>query len=89
MDQSLEQCVGVPSPGRWAEAGILRGQRSPQGLKVVGFLKKFLFFHFLGPHPRHMEVPRLGVQSELQLPAYTPATATGDPSHICDLHHSP
>ena len=33
-----------------------------------------------------MEVPRLGVKSELQLPAY--ATATPDPSHICDLHHS-
>ena len=24
-----------------------------------------LFFSFLGPHPRHMEVPRLGVESEL------------------------
>ena len=35
-----------------------------------------------------MEVPRLGVKSELQLPAYTTATATPDPSHICDLHHS-
>ena len=35
-----------------------------------------------------MEVPRLGVQSELQLPAYTTATATPDPSHVCDLHHS-
>ena len=34
-----------------------------------------------------MDVPRLGVQLELQLPAYT--TATPDPSHICDLHHSP
>ena len=32
-----------------------------------------LFFVFLGPHPLHMEVPRLGVQSELQLPAYTTA----------------
>ena len=28
---------------------------------------------FLGPHPRHMEVPRLGVESELQLPAYNTA----------------
>ena len=27
-----------------------------------------------------MEVLRLGVKSELQLPAYTPATATGNPS---------
>ena len=34
----------------------------------------------------HMEVPGLGVESELQLPAYTTATATWDPSHICDLH---
>ena len=35
-----------------------------------------------------MEVPRIGVESELQLPAYTTATATPDLSHICDLHHS-
>ena len=35
-----------------------------------------------------MEVPRLGVKLELQLPAYATATATQDPSHICDLHHS-
>ena len=49
---------------------------------VLGF---FLLF-FLVPHSQHMEVPRLGVQSELQLPAY--ATATQDPSHICNLHHS-
>ena len=34
-----------------------------------------------------MEVPRLGVKSELQLPAYTTATAIPDLSHICDLHH--
>ena len=35
-----------------------------------------------------MEVPRLGVESELQLLAYTAATATPDPSHICDICHS-
>ena len=35
-----------------------------------------------------MEVPRLGVESELLLPAYTIATATPDWSRICDLHHS-
>ena len=35
----------------------------------------------------HMEVPGLGVKSELKLPAYGRATATWDPSHICDLHH--
>ena len=35
-----------------------------------------------------MEVPRLGVESELQLSVYATATATRDPSHICDPHHS-
>ena len=35
-----------------------------------------------------MEVPRLGVELELQLLDYTPGTATQDPSHICDLPHS-
>ena len=35
-----------------------------------------------------MEVPRLGVELELQPPAYTSATATQDLSCICDLHHS-
>ena len=49
----------------------------------------FVFvFCCLGPHPRHMEVPRLGVESELQLPACVTATATPDRSHVCDLPHS-
>ena len=41
-------------------------------------------------HPWHMEVPRLGVRLELQLPAYTTATATATPdlNHIFDLHCS-
>ena len=34
-----------------------------------------------------MEVPWLGVKSELHLLAYTTAIATQDPSHVCDLHH--
>ena len=35
-----------------------------------------------------MEVLRLKVASELQLPAYATATATQDLSHIFDLPHS-
>ena len=35
-----------------------------------------------------MEVPRLEVKSEPQLQAYTPATATLDPSRIYNLHCS-
>ena len=48
----------------------------------------FFFFVFLGPHPLYMEVPRLGVKLEPQLPAYTTATEMRDPSHVCDLHCS-
>ena len=44
-----------------------------------------LFFGFLGLCPQHVEVPRLGVESELQLLACTTATATQDPNHIGDL----
>ena len=39
----------------------------------------FLFF-FLRLHLRHMEVPRVEVESELQLPAYTTVAATPDPA---------
>ena len=35
-----------------------------------------------------MEVPRLEAESELQLQAYTTASAIPDPSCICDLCHS-
>ena len=45
-------------------------------------------FVFLGPYLWLMKVPRLGVESELQLPAYTTGTAMPDPSHIYNLHHS-
>ena len=35
-----------------------------------------------------MQVPRLGVKSEIQLLACAIVTATPDLSHICDLPHS-
>ena len=44
------------------------------------------FFFFLGLHSWHTEIPELGVESELQLQAYT--TAMLDPSWFWDLHHS-
>ena len=37
---------------------------------------------------QHKEVSRLGVESELQLPAFATATAMPDPSHIFNLPHS-
>ena len=48
------------------------------------FLVLFLPFVFLGLHPQHVEVPRPGVESELQLLTYTTATAMRDQSCDCD-----
>ena len=50
--------------------------------------ESLLFCSFLWLHPQHMEVPRPGVKSELQLPAYTTATATWDLSLVCNLHQN-
>ena len=48
----------------------------PDPLSHQGTLKIIIII--LWPHPQHMEVPRLGVESELQLPANTTVTATRD-----------
>jgi len=37
------------------------------------------------PYVWHMEVPRLGVKSEMQVPAYATATAMWDLSRHCNL----
>ena len=53
--------------------------RSPSLQMRVYF---FFSFVFLGLHPRHTEVPRLGVELELQLAAYTTAHInTGSLTH--------
>ena len=46
-------------------------------------LSHHIFFFFLGPQVQHIEVLRIGVESEPQLPAYTTLTATPDPNHVC------
>ena len=48
----------------------------------------FFFFCFFVLYLGHMRVPRLGVNLELQLLAYTTATATRDLSQLWDLYHS-
>ena len=47
-------------------------------LKITNFRQLFSVF-FLGLDLWHMEVPRLGVKADLQLLAYTTATAMLDP----------
>ena len=44
--------------------------------------KRLLFGFLLGPYPRHVEVPRLGVESELQPLTYAAATAMQDLSRL-------
>ena len=53
-------------------------------------LKIVCLFYFWGPHLWQMEVPGLGVESELQQLTYTTATATASPdlSCVCNLHNS-
>ena len=89
----MESCKSKPDhPGStWERAFSTLKKPSPNetAQREDSFHNIVLFF-FLegGPHPWHMEIPRLGGQLELQPLAYTTATAMQDPSCVCDLHHS-
>ena len=62
---------------------ILGLTAQPVGRWLFFILKKSLiFFVFLRLHLRHMDVPRLGVALELELPAYATAIVTWDPSRL-------
>ena len=54
------------------------------GVELLSHVLSICLLFFL----QHIEVPKLGVKSDLQLPAYTKAPATQDPSWVCSLHHS-
>jgi len=70
--------------------GTPRGGWFWEQRKWIPFFPFFSFFSFffLEPHPWHMEVHGPEVILELQLPAYTTATAMPDSSHISNLCHS-
>ena len=57
---------------------------------LLNYSSYLTFIFFLGLSIWHMEVPRLGVELELQFPGCTTATATHNLSHVCEpcLHHS-
>ena len=76
----LENCNHSPRKSQSKDA-------NDRMIQITVTIKRFFFF--LGLHPRqHLEVPRLGVKSELQLLAYATATAMQDTNRVCDLHHS-
>ena len=72
----------APKQGEQTGSSCSKTLSSPKGVFLVCVCV------FLGPHLQQMEVPRLGVKSELKLLAYTIAIAALDRSLICDLHHS-
>ena len=51
------------------------GHRTYMYLNLIDNVRQFFILSFLGPHPWYMEVPRLWVELELELPAFTTATA--------------
>ena len=71
----------------------LKRQKAKQNktLSLCKLLHLFIYlFIFLGLHPKHMKVPRLGVKPELQLLAYATATAMPDLSYVrSELHLQP
>ena len=71
----------------YSQNGVQREQTPWLDGMVCPTLESFFFFScFLGLHLRHMEVSRLGDESEPQPPAF--ATAIPYLSCVCDLHHS-
>ena len=83
MERRLQLLLFTVMSGR-----VIHVMQVRQFIILFFFFFFFFFFCFLGPNPRHMEGPRLGVKSELQLPASTTATAMPDLSCIHDIHHS-
>ena len=63
---------------------LLRGYLN----KLLGFFFSFFLFLVFRAAPSHIEVPRLGVELELQLLAYTIVIATPDLNFVLDLHLS-
>ena len=84
--RSLTHCAG---PGIKPVSQCFQDATNPIVPQGKLLLQDFFFSpRFSGPHSWHVEFPRPGVESELQLPTYTTATATRDLSCICDPHHS-
>ena len=77
-------CMSLGTPHCQGCASSVKRSLSPSN----ALCGRNIRFFFLGPHLQHLEVPRLGVESELHLLAHTTATATRDPRCVCHQHRS-
>ena len=75
----------VMAPVSLKEKSLPAGSQAGKSSLFCSFLFSFFLFRAT---LLHMEVPRLGVESKLQLLAYTTASAAPDSRCICDLCHS-
>ena len=58
--------------------------------KIPSEFAAFFFFNFFGFSELplwHMDIPRLGAESQLQLPAHGTATAMPNLSLVCNIHY--
>ena len=80
IENTSLQPVGIGQPAIFA---LSNSNHSVKNIIIIVII--IIILVFLGPHLQHMDIPRLGIESEMQLPAYTTATAMAkpDPSHTC------
>ena len=63
--------------------GKEKKEKKKKKCQTLHFIYIYIYIYILGPHPRHIEVPRLGADSELQMLA----TATWHQNCIFDLYY--
>ena len=84
----MNPSAGMPMPRKGSSrASFLSGGCYISAVEPL-FLFLFFFILLFRDTPKDVEVPRLGVEVELQLWAYTTATARQDLSHIFNLYCS-
>lgn len=93
VTSSRPYCVPTALEAFWPWHCVLGSKQRHKvrmGLDMLFIYTAFfnIYICFLGTQLRHKEVPRLGVESELQLPVYTTVTTMQDPGCICNLHQS-
>ena len=73
---------------QFPDGSVCSGYGVFTAVPLVTSVVQIFFFILLGPHPWHLNIPSLWVESDLCLPADTTRTATPDPRHVHNPNHS-